>query len=1193
MAYIFYINALFKMGDKMSKFVHLHNHSMYSILDGVAKVEDLAKKAAEDNMSAIALTDHGNMFGLMAFAKSCKGQGVKPILGCEFYIAPYNMNPLMENGKERGVGGKFSYHLILLAKSQKGYLNLTKLTSLSYKDGFYRKPRIDKELLRQHSEDVICLAACLGGEPQQYVLTGDFEGARKCALEYKEIFGEDYYLEIQRHADIPKEEDVVNEFKAMSKELDIPLVATNDIHFVNKEDAIAQEIMFAISDKKALSDESRRKFHTSEIYFKTQDEMVELFKDIPEACENTVKIAEQCNFSEIARDILMPIFDIPKEFETEYEYLMHLVDEGLIERYGKDYSQEVRDRADFEMDVINSMGFNGYFLITADLINESWRRGCPVGPGRGSAAGSIVAYATGITDIDPIRYQLLFERFLNPKRVSMPDVDIDFADTKREIVIEYVKEKYGEESICQIITYGYLKEKSSIKDVARTMDVPLDIVSKLVKKLDQLAADEEKTYKAARSEGCLVELAVNKGALGPDGKMTSELKKLQEYSAKLMGSIRQTGIHAAGVIVAPGDISDYVPLAKIKGKETVTQFDKKFVEDAGLLKLDFLGLQTLTQIYTTVEFIKVSQDIDIDPKDIPLDNQNTWDLFGRGDTIGVFQFESPGMRKYLKQLEPECMEDIIAMNALYRPGPMENIPMFIDRKHGREPIVYDHELLEPLLKDTNGIIVYQEQVMQIAQVMGGFDLAGADLLRRAMGKKDPDEMTRQGKIFAEGAAKKDISLEVAEKVFELMKKFASYGFNKSHAAAYSWVAYQTAFLKANYPEEYMASLLSTNQDNDEKKRFFMKEAKRMGIQVQQPNVNISDLSFKVFNKEVYFGLAALKNVGVAALTTIVEERAENGKFTDFVDFLERTGASRKVAETLIVSGTLDVFPECREQMLESLDDLLEYVASKRKKKEMGLMSMFATEDADDETEVAPLKKVEEVTIISDKEKLKMEYELVGMFVSDDPILKYQSVVDNFNEIALNEDSLKDFLELLPKPEIDADRFKVKRKNVPVFIVATVMDISTRFFKGAESGIVTLDDSHGSISPMCWARNWETIKDQIELFEVYGFELSASNNGDSISFSINNVFPAADLGKKVVKGYQVKLALNDEKVIDDLSKLSQKNSGDCPITYIVDKKYIFESQVGLNSKPVVIERLNRIKNITDVKVVKRKILGAKK
>ncbi len=1179
----------------MPKFVHLHNHTMYSILDGVATVEDLAKNASEDEMGSIALTDHGNMFGLMAFAKYCKNYDIKPILGCEFYIAPYNMNPILEKGKDTGVGGKTNYHLILLAKTQRGYLNLTKLTSLSYLEGFYRRPRIDKEILKKYSEDVICLSACIGGEPQQYILNGDLEGARKCALEYKEIFGEDYYLEIQRHVDIPEEEIVVQEFIKMSKELDIPLVATNDIHFVAKEDAVAQEIMFAIADKKTLDDDTRRRFHTSEIYFKTQEEMIELFKDIPEAIENTVKIAEQCNFSEIARDILMPVFEIPQGFNSEYEFLSHLVDDGLVKRYGENYSQEVRDRADFEMKVINDMGFNGYFLITQDLINESWKRGCPVGPGRGSAAGSIVAYATGITDIDPIKYKLLFERFLNPKRVSMPDVDIDFSDTKREIVIDYVKERYGEESICQIITYGYLKEKSSIKDVARVMAIPLDIVNKLVKKLDQIEGDDEDLFKKARKEGCLVELAVNKGALGDDGKMTAELKKLQEYSSKLMGSIRQTGIHAAGVIVAPGDISDYVPLAKIKGKETVTQYDKKFVESAGLLKLDFLGLQTLSQIYLTADFIKDSQGIELDPKKIPLDSQKTWDLFGRGDTIGVFQFESPGMRKYLKQLEPECMEDIIAMNALYRPGPMDNIPTFIDRKQGREPIVYDHDLLEPILKDTNGIIVYQEQVMQIAQVLGGFDLGGADLLRRAMGKKDADEMDRQGKIFAEGAAQKGIDKATADRVFKLMEKFASYGFNKSHAAAYSWVAYQTAFLKANYPEEYMASLLATNQDNDEKKRFFMKECKRMHIKVEAPNVNISDLSFKVHKKRVYFGLAALKNVGESALKTIVEERNKNGKYISFIDFMERAKATKKVAETLILSGSLDEFEYSREQMLASLDDILDYLSNKRKKEEMGLMSMFAIEGEDDELEAPPIKQANEVETISMNERLKQEFNLVGMFVSQDPINKYQELVDDYNEISFAEEELKKILEILPPPKQEEHNGFTKTKTVPVpaFVVANVVDISTKLIRGQECGIITLDDSYGTVTPMIWSDNWEKLKEKIGLFTVYGFELSLASKNDEISIGIRDVFKPDLLPKKVVKSLEISVDLRSEDVIDELEKIHNNNLGETPLTYVVNNKFRLKAKSGIEAKPKVLNSLRKINSIIDIVIGKRELVGGNK
>ena len=1012
----------------MGEFIHLHNHSIYSILDGVARISDLVNKAKEYGMRSLALTDHGNMFGIMEFVQTAKAAGIKPIIGSEIYVSPGKMEDKTKSQENY-------YHLVLLVKDEKGYDNLKKISSLGYTKGFYYKPRVDKDTLRRYSEGLIALSACIAGEPQRYILRGDIETAKKKIIEYKEIFGDNYYLEIQNHG--LEEEKIVREaFVKLSKELNVPLVATNDIHYIDSFHAIIQDIMFATEDGKTISDKDRRTYPTNQIYFKSSDEMIELFKEYPEAIENTLKIAEECNFNEIEKDVILPRFEIPEGYESDFEYLKALVYQGLEKRYSN-LTNDIIERAEYELSVIKNMGFVGYFLIVQDVINSARKNGVPVGPGRGSAAGSLVAYALGITNIDPLKYNLLFERFLNPERVSMPDIDIDFGDTKRDKVIEYVKQRYGSESIAQIVTFSIIKEKAAIRDVARFFEVTPSETDRLTKIYDSLLKDLAKKYPEKYEEykanddviGFVISTEEFKEAI-EDFADPEKIMKVMEYSRKYKGPIRQLSLHAAGVIIAPGKVSDYVPICTVKDV-VATQYDKNYIEAAGLLKMDFLGLRTLTQIYKTLELIEENKGKKIDIENIPLDDKKTWKLFQNGDTVAVFQFESLGMRKYLKELKPNRLEDLIAMNALYRPGPMDNIPSFINRKHGREPIEYLHPKLKPILEETYGIIVYQEQVMKIAQDLAGFSLGKADLLRRAMAKKKVKEMEKLGKEFIEGAIANGIDKDVAEAIFKLMEKFASYGFNKSHAAAYAWLAYQTAYLKANYPIEYFTAILSTEKDAD-KIRFFIKEAKKKRIKIMPPNINISDIDFKIVDDKIYLGLAAIKNIGEANVRGIIEERNSGGPFKDFIDFVKRVPLNKNVLENLIKSGALDSLGEKREKMLANIDKVLNYASTLKKNKEMGLVSLFASGDNNQiENEEIFLELDEPENELSLKDRLSSEIDLIGFFVSGNPLDKVREEAGMIVNFKFSEEEFE-FLK---------DKYKNSESNfIDVLCIGTVLAI---------------------------------------------------------------------------------------------------------------------------------------------------------
>ena len=855
----------------MSDFVHLHNHTDYSLLDAAQTVEQMCDRVYDLGMDSIAVTDHGNLFAMIPFYKQAQAKGIKPILGCEIYVAIKSHTDKHIITSSSGTKKNY-YHLVLLAQNIQGYRNLMKLCSIGYLDGFYYRPRVDKDLLKTYNQGLIATSACLAGEVTSHAAAGDYNAAKKAALEYQEIFPERFYLELQNH-DIVEEKKAHIILKKLSKELNIPLVATNDCHYCMEGDSNAHDALFCLGTGKDIHDTNRMKYEPGKFYVKSADEMYEIFKDVPEALENTLAIAEQCDIEIPLGNYHLPAYPLPDKEENPDKYLEKLCDIGLNKRY-KNISKKIQDRLQYELSVIKKMGYAGYFLITQDFVNYAIKNNIPVGPGRGSAAGSIVAYCTGITNIDPLKYNLLFERFLNPERVTMPDIDIDFCIEGREQVIQYIKKKYGYDSVAQIITFGTMKAKSVVRDVGRVLGISYAEVDKIAKLVpNELNITLDRAFK-----------------LNPELREISHQspthKNLIDYSKILEGCHRHASTHAAGVVIAPGPLTDYVPLFKnTSSGDVATQADMNGLEDLGLLKLDFLGLRNLTVINKAIELIKGRHNITIDINNIDLYDQEVYqNIFSSANTIGVFQFESDGMREYLTQLKPNCIEDLVAMNALYRPGPMANVPEFINRKHGKSPIVYIDPQLEPILKETYGIIVYQEQVMQISSEIGGFSLAESDIMRRAMGKKKNKLMASYKIQFIKGAQKKNVPERVAIELFELLEKFADYGFNKSHSVAYAMIAYQTAWLKHYYPIEFLTANISSNINDTNNVVKLIGDGKRMGITINPPDINLSDPDFTILDDTtMQYGLAAIKNVGYKASIQIADYRKKNGNYQNIFD----------------------------------------------------------------------------------------------------------------------------------------------------------------------------------------------------------------------------------------------------------------------------------------------------------------------
>ncbi|MBP3802139.1 MAG: DNA polymerase III subunit alpha [Clostridia bacterium] len=973
----------------MSKFVHLHIHSEFSLLDGANRIKDIPKRAKELGMDSIALTDHGVMYGVIDFYKACKAEGVKSIIGCEVYVAPRT-----RFDKEPNIDNKYN-HLILLAKNNQGYKNLSKLVSLGFVEGYYYKPRIDLEILEKYSEGLICLSACLAGSVNQALLNGNEEKAEEIALWHKRVFGDDYYIEIQNNG--LQEQVLANQkLVKLARKLDIPLVATNDAHYLKKEDAYTHEILLCIQTGKRMSDPDRMRFETDELYIKSPEEMIEYFSAFPDAIENTVKIADKCNVEFEFGHTILPNYDVPEEFETHYDYFKKLCDDGIKKRYGENPSQEILDRAKYELEIISKMGFVDYFLIVWDYIHFAKENGIPVGPGRGSGAGSIIAYAIEITDIDPIKYGLMFERFLNPERISMPDFDVDFCYEHRQDVIDYVSRKYGKDHVSQIITFGTMAAKMVIRDVARVLDVPYSEADNLAKMIpNEIHITIKKAIEQNKELKTLYETDEN-------------TKNLLDIAMHLEGMPRQASTHACGIVITKDPVDTYVPLY-VRDDQIATQYIMTTLEELGLLKMDFLGLRTLTVIQDTINLVKENRGIDVE-FDKEMSDPKVYKLWQEGKTMGIFQFESQGMTNFMKELKPDCLEDIIAGVSLYRPGPMDQIPRYIKGKMNPGHNEYTHPSLEPILNVTYGCMVYQEQVMQIVRDLAGYSLGRADLVRRAMGKKKLDVMAKEREIFINGQVDENGNIVVpgcirngideqsANKIFDEMAEFAKYAFNKSHAACYAVVAYRTAYLKAYYPTEFMAAMLNSFLGNLDKIPQYIDECKGLGIEILKPNINMSSEKFTVEENKIRFGLGSIKNVGSVPVQNIVKQRNEKGKYKSFTDFCERIAdeqVNKKCIESLIKAGAFDSFEQTRSTLLASFENIIDVIQTSNKKGFDGQVSMFDLGSNDEKEDLNEIKYTfEQHEELPNKELLSLEKEMLGIYISGHPLEKLRNQIES-------------------------------------------------------------------------------------------------------------------------------------------------------------------------------------------------------
>ncbi|MBR6033237.1 MAG: DNA polymerase III subunit alpha [Clostridia bacterium] len=1057
----------------MPDFVHLHVHSEFSLLDGAIRIKELPKRVKELGMSAVALTDHGVMYGAIDFYKACKNEGIKPIIGCEVYVAPRS-----RFDKEPGTDNKYN-HLILLAKNNDGYKNLSKLVSLGFTEGYYYKPRIDLETLEKYHEGLICCSACLAGSVASALLEGKQEEAEKIAMWHKNLFGEDYYLEIQ--ANTLKKQALINQkIVEMSKKLNIPLVITNDSHYLNKEDFDSHEVLLCVQTGKKMNDIDRMSFEVNDFYLKSPEEIADFIPNLPEAMENTVKIAEKCNVDFEFGHTILPNYDVPAEFPTHFDFFRKLCDEGIRNRYGQNPSKEILDRMEYEIEVIKKMGYVDYFLIVWDFIHYAKSHGIPVGPGRGSGAGSIVAYAIEITDIDPIKYDLLFERFLNPERISMPDFDVDFCYERRQKVLDYVSKKYGADHVSQIITFGTMSARMVIRDVGRVLDLPYAEADKLAKMIpNELHITIKKAMEQNRELKELYET-------------DEKIKNLLDIAMSLEGLPRQASTHACGVVITKEPVVNYVPLY-VREDTISTQYIMTTLEELGLLKMDFLGLRTLTVIDDAIKYVKQNRGIDVE-FDKEMNDPKVYKLWAEGKSLGIFQFESQGMTNFMKELKPDGLEDIIAGVSLYRPGPMDQIPRYIKNKLHPDNIEYTHPALEPILHVTYGCMVYQEQVMQIVRQLAGYSLGRADLVRRAMGKKKLDVMAKereyfihgqvdeQGNIIIPGCVRNGIDEESANKIFDEMAEFAKYAFNKSHAAAYAVVSYRTAYLKAYYPEEFMAATLNSFLGNLDKVPEYIDECKRMNIQILKPDINKSDTKFTVKRGEIRFGLGSIKNVGVAAVDTICAEREKNGEFKSIADFCERISGeavNKKCIESLIKAGAFDDLGETRATLLASFEGIIDAISDSERKSLKGQVSMFDLGGETESTNMEDLKyKYEIRPEFSQKELLSMEKDMLGLYISGHPL-------ENMREQILSQTNIN----TLKMHEIGNDEEVQEYKDGQnVTYAGIVTSIKKKYTKNNTlMAFVTVEDLYGSceiiVFDSCYQRASNVlIEDNIVLIE---------------------------------------------------------------------------------------------------------------
>ncbi|WP_251422707.1 DNA polymerase III subunit alpha [Veillonella agrestimuris] len=962
----------------MQPFVHLHSHSEFSLLDGISRLSDMVRRAKELNQPALALTDHGNMYAAIYFYKECVAQGIKPIIGCEVYLTDHT-----RFDKPEGRSREKLKHLILLAETMEGYRNLVKIVSKSSTEGMYFRPRVDRDLLRQYNTGIIALSACVQGEIPQLILQDNLDGARRAIEWYIETYGKDnFFLEIQNHG-LPEELRAEQVLCELAKEYDLGVVASNDFHYVMQEDADAQDIRVCIQTGRRRAETDRLKFPNDQFYMKSGDEMAELFGHIPGAIENTLVIADRCNVEFRFDEHHLPRFDVPVG-ETSQSYLRKVCESEIPRLYGE-YSDVLKERLDYELDVIGKMGFEDYFLIVWDYVRYAREHDILVGPGRGSAAGSVVAYLLGITGLDPLKYDLLFERFLNPERISMPDIDIDFCYERRGETIEYVTRKYGQERVSQIITFGTEAARAVIRDVGRVLDLPLAEVNRIAKMIpNELGITLEKALKG-KDLKALYDADPN-------------VRELFDFGQKLEGIARNSSTHAAGVVISADALDDHVPVQNSNEEGFVTQYDKDNIEELGLLKMDFLGLRTLTVMNDALKLIKANRGIDLDLDAIPLDDKAACDILTKGDTSGVFQLESDGITKLVMDLKPEHFEDLIPLVALYRPGPLGSgmVEDFIARRHGKRKVTYLHPILEPILKDTFGVILYQEQVMQIASAMGGFSLGQADLMRRAMGKKKESVLKAQRESFVAGAIANNISESIANEVFDLLVYFAGYGFNKSHSAAYAYIAYQTAYLKAHYFPEFMAATMTSFMQNMDKLTYYINSCKKHNVQVLGPDVNYSERSFTVQGDAIRFGLGGIKHVGENAIAKLIQERVEHGLYTGIMDFCRRVDSkvvNKRLLESLIRCGAMDGFKENRNQLLNMYESAQSIGAKQQKNEALGTMSLFGDAEEDGDVLLIP-----DLPDLSEDDKLRDEKEYTGFYITGHPLQSYMREMEGFFEL---------------------------------------------------------------------------------------------------------------------------------------------------------------------------------------------------
>lgn len=1225
-------------GTPVANFVHLHVHSDYSLLDSCATIDKLVAKAKSLNMPALALTDHGNMFGALNFEKLCHVNGINPIVGEEFYVAygshlEKNDVPYSKKGEE-GDHHAHYFHLILLCENQKGYENISWLSSIAYTEGlYYGKPRIDFELLEKYHEGLICCSACIQGELPQMLLAGMDKEAEELALKYKNLFGPDhYYIEIQDHG-IPEQKIVARKLVELARKLDIPLVATNDIHYVEKEDAGAQDALRCIGFKNLLHEKHAKMGGDEDLdswYFKTEEEMRSLFPEWQDAFDNTIKIANMCNltikqYSTPELKECLPRFELPEEFRThgddyqsdQNDYVRYIVEEGLKKRY-KEITPEIRARADYEMNTIFSMGFSGYFLIvwefinwsksTYDNVNKKPKHYIPIGPGRGSGAGSLVAYAMTITDIDPFRYGLIFERFLNPERVSMPDFDVDMDFDFRQEIIQHTRDLYGDANVGHIVTFGTLKPKNCIADVGRILGIPLSEVNMLKKCIPE---NPKAKLKDAFSEP--TEKMPDGGQLIPY-KDDPRYQELFDLAFRLEGVKRNTGLHASGMVIGLTPLPNWAPVFKDpKTGEVGVQYTMDIIEPCGLVKFDYLGLKTLSLIRYAEDIINKHRKPDtpvFNTSEVSETDEKTFDLFCRGDSVAVFQFESPGMQKILRQCQPRCIEELVALNALYRPGPLDYIPNYIDGKWKPETIKYPDPSLEDLLKETYGVMVYQEQVMKVAQIISGFSLGGADMLRRAMGKKKLDVLMKKKEEFIAGAVKNGHTEEHAGEIFEIMIPFAGYGFNKSHAAAYSVLAYRTGWLKANYPAEFMAANLTNEITSTDGLPGYIEEARSMGIPVDAPDVNRSDVIFDVVDGRIVFGLKGIKGMGEGAAQAIVNERQANGPYKDFMDFITRTGAlvekdedgrektlvNKKAIEVLIKTGAFDNLKESdgttlnRPTLLANMEDALDYVSNILEDKKKGQGDLFGDLSEEDKSYTAfQYRKIDD---IPNMELLNMEKECIGCYVSGHPLDDYKKAIEravtlrasNIDRIAAESKAEKEAMQAS-----GAKYWQMRdagKSYIALGMINGIHEIITK--KGDKMAFAKLNDYDGQIDLTFFPKTWEALKTQIEDGGVYALKGKVDGSRDTPSMIVDAIENAAELENHAIQSVHIMIDpnFNSEIALAQLKDFLFDKMGKCLVYFHIDignNPYVIKanSMISINATD---ETIKALKDINFVKQV---------